>query len=214
MEVIACLACSLDGKITAPGQPAGSGFGSTSDMNRLKALRDSADAVLIGAETFRNYPKPRKGLAGKPVSRHYILTASGNIDSNAPLFGMESGTQATIYSPQPVSNQWPLTLPWRQQDSVADAPSSTISNVLNEIANDGVSTLLIEGGGQVMSLFLQAQAIHRLYLTICPVVVGGTTTPSLVSGKPFTWGNLPNFETLALVQNGDELFWDLSLKKG
>jgi 5-amino-6-(5-phosphoribosylamino)uracil reductase len=207
MDVIACLACSIDGKITAPGLPDGKGFGSPSDMNRLKALRDSADALLIGAETFRNYPKPRKGLSRSAVPKQYILTRSGGLDPHAPLFSGESDTHAVIYASGPAPDRWPLTVAWRQFDDA----TNPVPQILAEVAADGVKTLLIEGGGQVMNLFLRAKALHRLHLTLCPFVVGGTQVPSLVSGQPFTWGDLPTFETLDLVQNGDELFWDLKL---
>ena len=48
----------------------------------------------------------------------------------------------------------------------------------------GVERLLVEAGGDLLFQFLAADAIDEMYLTLCPLVVGGDA-PSLADGAGF-----------------------------
>lgn len=57
-----------------------------------------------------------------------------------------------------------LTLP--------DTAAFTPRRLLDELARRGLGRVLVEGGGVTVSRFLHAGALHRLYLTVAPVLLG------------------------------------------
>jgi riboflavin biosynthesis pyrimidine reductase len=203
MYGVACLAASVDGKITAPPGTASERvkLGTPEDLNRLFTLRHRADVICMGASTFREWPIVRwpGGVAPKQKTAppiHVIFTESGNLPWEAPLF-------------QQWQTHWPpicIVSP-----KVGIAPPDSLKRVIQIVHTSGSpqaqmahlehtlihtqagypqrpkpATWLIEGGGELMAFFLEAQAIHELHLTITPQLIGGLHTPGLVGGKGFS----------------------------
>jgi 5-amino-6-(5-phosphoribosylamino)uracil reductase len=73
------------------------------------------------------------------------------------------------------------------------------------LAQRGVQTLLVEAGGELLSQFLAADALDELYVTLCPVLIGGKT-PGLVGGTGFSLHALPHLTLMSSEVVGDEIF--------
>lgn len=212
MKVIACLAASLDGKIATrdalkhlKGHPAQEILiGSDEDLKHLLAMRTEADAVLMGAGTFRAYPKPRRDACQRIIPLHAIVTRGGNLNPASPLFQHQPPVETIVFSPDelppPVRSNYPPHVDW-----VSFGHERSVAAMLAVLEKRGVQTLLLEGGGEMMDLFLRAQAIHELTLTLCPLLIGGRDVPGLLSGAGFFWKEAPRTEIRSLRQVGNEI---------
>ena len=148
--VIAKCGMSLDGRLT---RPAGESRWITGRFARLHAhqLRAQVDAILVGAETVRT-DNPRLTLRGVRRARQpwrVVLTRSGKLPHRAQLFSDRLSSRTLIY----------------QRESLAA--------VLRSLAKRGVTSVLIEGGGDVLGQAVDARLIDKLQLYLGPILTGG-----------------------------------------
>jgi riboflavin-specific deaminase-like protein len=209
MHVFSNTAISLDGRInTREG-----GFthlGSPQDHARMSKLRAQADAILIGGATFRAGPHPIRpneadlAQAIEPRPWNVVVSRSMALPYRAhetawvaesrirPLFLTRSASVPTDLQVEHVGYEGPeadLPIPW----------------ILETLHQRGVKRLLIEAGGDLLFQFFAAHAIDEVYLTLCPLVIGGPT-PSLAGGAGFGFADMRRFKLLGCEQVGDELF--------
>ena len=74
------------------------------------------------------------------------------------------------------------------------------------LSDRGIGRLLVEGGGEVNMAFWEAGLVDEVYLTLCPVVIGGSTAPTAADGTGFA---SDRFRKLRLIESrrvGQELF--------
>ena len=148
--VIAKCGMSLDGRLT---RPAGESRWITGRSARRHAhqLRARVDAILVGAQTLRA-DNPRLTVRGVPSARQpwrVVLTRSGKLPRRAQLFSDRFSSQTLIY----------------QRESLAA--------VLRSLGKRGVTSVLIEGGGDVLGQAVDAHLIDKLQLYLGPILTGG-----------------------------------------
>ena len=86
-----------------------------------------------------------------------------------------------------------------------------VPSLLAAFEAHGVKTLLIEGGGHLMHLALAAQAVQELYLTVCPLLLGGMDNPALVAGPGFRISEAPRTEVISAEWRHQELYLHLKV---
>jgi len=152
--VIAKSGQSLDGRITRPpGEPQWI----TGEAARAHAmqLRVRCDAILIGAETLRK-DDPRLTLRGSGIPRgkqqpwRVIVTRSGNLPDTAGVF----------------------TDRFRDRTIVLRG-DLTFREILRELAKREITTVLLEGGGNLMGQAFAARAVDEVCWYIAPRFCGG-----------------------------------------
>jgi len=210
------LAMSADGKI-ADAQRSPARFSSPQDKLHLEQQIAAADAVLFGAGTLRAYgttlrvlepqlvqQRHEQNLAPQPV--HIVASSQGNIDRQLRFFH------------QPVP-RWLLTTSagakqWQDQEffaqvlvsETADSKGINWTNAMKKIASMGLSHLAVLGGGEVVAAMLGADLIDELWLTICPLLLGGNTAPTPVGGAGFSAATAPQLELLSVQKVAQEVF--------
>jgi diaminohydroxyphosphoribosylaminopyrimidine deaminase/5-amino-6-(5-phosphoribosylamino)uracil reductase len=184
------MATTLDGKLAARG---GRSRWITSEASRREgyALREEHDAVLVGVGTvIADDPRLLRhlGLNPNPHLRRVVLdshlrtAAAATVLAHAPedvvvftLEGSEAqqrreieGTGATVVQ---VGDDGHGRCDLRQ--------------VLRWLGKHEVSSLLVEGGGEVHWSFLKEGLAQRLHAFVAPLVLGGREAVSAVGGDGF-----------------------------
>lgn len=210
MRIIACLATTLDGKIASQKRPK-ERIGSAEDFQHLLRVRDQADAILSGGETFREWPLVRRGLdTNRPVPIQCILTRRIDLPPDAPVFTTQPAVPVWIFTPQIPGPEHQAAYPPHVQWHAVQA-EQPVPDILATLEAAGIHTLLVEGGGHVMHLCLEARALQELYLTLCPLLLGGVQDPTLVTGPGFSVGQAPRTRVLSQHGHGQELYLHLAL---
>ncbi len=148
--VIAKCGMSLDGRLT---RPPGESRWITGPSARRHAhqLRVQVDAILVGAETVRA-DNPRltvRGVRGARQPWRVVLTRSGTLPRRAQLFSDRFSSRTLIYQRQ------------------------SLAAVFKNLGKRGVTSVLIEGGGDVLSQAVDARLIDKLQLYLGPILTGG-----------------------------------------
>lgn len=145
--VIAKCGMSLDGRLT---RPPGESRWLTSAASRAHArkIRATVDAILIGAETLRR-DDPRLTApprAGAPPWR-VILTRTGNLPKKARA--LRPDKRVLIYN------------------------KGTLRSVLADLGKREIISVLIEGGGEILSQALDQRLVDKAQIYLAPLLTGG-----------------------------------------
>lgn len=209
------LAMSADGKI-ADAQHSPPEFGSAEDYAHLERQVATADGILFGSATLKAgetamrvvtqdliHARLERGQPKQPAQ--IVCTRSGDLDSNLRFF-------------QQAVPHWLVTTkaggqPWQgkshfEQIFTYETPTQSIDWVqtLQAMPPLGIRKLAVLGGGQIVAALLVEDLIDELYLTVCPLLLGGTSAPTPVSGKGWLQQEAPRLELLSVKQVKDELF--------
>jgi diaminohydroxyphosphoribosylaminopyrimidine deaminase / 5-amino-6-(5-phosphoribosylamino)uracil reductase len=154
---------SLDGRLT---RPPGEDRWLTSAASRKDAheLRARVDAILVGAETVRA-DNPRLTVRGVPGARQpwrIVLSRSGKLPRDAKIF---------------VDRFSDRTLVYRQ---------IAMETLLQDLGAREITSVLIEGGGEILSQALDERVIDRVQIYLAPRFTGGPTVAFAGSGAAAT----------------------------
>ncbi len=151
--VIAKAGQSLDGRIT---RPEGESQWLTSNSARVhgRRLRLRADAIIVGAETVRK-DNPRLTLrdgcaaTGKEQPWRVVLSRSRDIPDDCHL----------------------LTDAYKDRTLIVSGPD--LRDVLRQLSERGIVTVLIEGGGVILGHAFREQLVDEAHWYIAPLLCGG-----------------------------------------
>ena len=181
------------------------------DRLHLHRLRALADAVVVGAGTaVADDPQltVRACPGDNPV--RVVVDPHGRVPLGRRVFTDEAApTLWVVGEGSDRSKSVPgrdgvdvLTLP----DSEAFAPG----RLVQALARRGLGRVLIEGGGVTVSRFLHEQALHRLYVTVAPVLLGDGIPGLRFAGTPVMRDALrPPARRAAL---GEDTLFELELR--
>ena len=148
--VIAKAGMSLDGRLT---RPPGEGQWLTSAASRKHSqkLRASVDAILIGAETLRT-DNPRltvRGVRGARQPWRIVVTRSGELPADAHLFTDEHKERTLVFK------------------------GKTLCAVLRELGRRQITSVLVEGGGEVLGQAFDQKLVNEVRFYTAPLLCGG-----------------------------------------
>lgn len=182
---------TIDGKIlTGDRDEPVMDLGSTLDHATMRYLESQADAVLIGAGSLRATPSiwyatPLKRIV---MTRQGGLPYSSRFFTDAPELTFVAGGDDEL--PRGVKR-----LP------------SDLSVLLATLRTaHKVDRLLIEGGSEINSVFLRADIVDELYLTIAPKIKLGREVPTIAGGEPLLRSEVQNWSLVSCHPVQDELF--------
>lgn len=200
MRVTLKLATSLDGRIaTASGESKWiTGEAARAQGHRLRAEHD---AILVGVETV---------LADDPelTVRLSSPAASGNplrviLDSRlrTPDRAKVAAANTLILTTAP-----PRSIGQAEVERVADADRPDPEAVLAALSRRGLTSVLIEGGGQVAASFLRAGFVDRIEWFRAPILLGGDGRPGVAGLALAKLAAAPKFRRLSVEALGDDLW--------
>jgi len=148
--VIAKCGMSLDGRLTRPaGEPRW--ITGRSARRHAHELRARVDAILVGAETVR-VDNPRLTVRGMRRARtpwRVVLTRSGKLPRRAHLFSDRLASRTLI------------------------SKGKSLATVLKNLGKRGITSVLIEGGGEVLGQAVNARLIDKVQVYLGPILTGG-----------------------------------------
>jgi diaminohydroxyphosphoribosylaminopyrimidine deaminase / 5-amino-6-(5-phosphoribosylamino)uracil reductase len=148
--VIAKCGMSLDGRLTRPtGEPRW--ITDRAARRHAHQLRARVDAILVGAETVR-VDNPRltvRGVRGARQPWRVVLTRSGKLPRNGHLFSDRLAAPTVVYR------------------------DKSLGAVVKDLGKRGITSVMIEGGGDVLGQALDARLIDKVQLYLGPILTGG-----------------------------------------
>jgi diaminohydroxyphosphoribosylaminopyrimidine deaminase / 5-amino-6-(5-phosphoribosylamino)uracil reductase len=149
--VIAKCGMSLDGRLTrALGEPRW--ITDAAARRHAHQMRAIVDAILIGAETLRK-DDPRltaRGVVrGAKQPRRIVLTRSGKLPRSARVFTDRSAKRTLVYK------------------------NKSLEAVLDDLGKKNITSVLVEGGGDILGQALDARLIDKVQIYLGPILTGG-----------------------------------------
>ncbi len=195
------LATSLDGRIaTASGESKWI----TGDAARLEGhrLRAAHDAVLVGVETvLADDPELTVRLPGRPVDQPLRVVLDSRLRTPATAKVASGGDTLILTVAEPS-----LVGAAVVERVEAEAGRPSVAACLSALRQRGVSSVLIEGGGQVAASFLRAGLVDRLEWFRAPILLGGEGRPCVAALALAKLADAPRFLRLAVEPCGDDLW--------
>jgi diaminohydroxyphosphoribosylaminopyrimidine deaminase/5-amino-6-(5-phosphoribosylamino)uracil reductase len=148
--VIAKCGMSLDGRLTrAPNE--GRWLTGPTARRHAMQLRAQVDAILIGAETLRR-DNPRlttRGLRGAGQPWRIVLSRSGELPRGAHLFTDRYAARTLV------------------------CRGKSLRQVLADLGRQKITSVLIEGGGNVLGQAFDGRLVDKVQFYIAPLLTGG-----------------------------------------
>lgn len=194
------LATSLDGRIaTASGESKWI----TGEASRLEGhrLRASHDAILVGVETvLADDPELTARLPGRSVDQPLRVVLDSRL--RTPASAKLAAENTLILTSAEARKVGGAAV--ERVESEDGRPM--IAAVLATLGGKGVSSILIEGGGQVAASFLRAGAVDRLEWFRAPILLGGGGRPCVAALALAKLSDAPKFRRISAEPVGDDLW--------
>ncbi len=186
---MAIAAMTVDGKI-ADYTGSAARFPSAQDKAHLERLIAQMDGVLLGANTLRAYGtslpirdrhllEQRQDQQRPPQPTHFVCSRSGNIPRDLPFF--QQPIPRGLVTAQENILQWEGFAGFGQVLPLD--PMGSWRSPLERLWHQGFKTLGLLGGGELIASFGEQGFLDELYLTICPILLGGAAAPTPMGGK-------------------------------
>jgi 2,5-diamino-6-(ribosylamino)-4(3H)-pyrimidinone 5'-phosphate reductase len=202
MKIILNAATSIDGKIaTVSGDTK---ISSILDLKRVHRLRCKSDVVLVGISTVINddplltirYGMNKKGTKN-PIRIIIDSKARIPLQSKIVKTANQIETRLVVTSKAPSTNLKKLEerglkiimLEQRREDKEKVVEDSTekvdLKKLFNQLEEEGVSHVLVEGGGEINWSIIKNNLFNEIIVTISPMIIGGKNAISLVGGEGY-----------------------------
>ena len=167
----------------------------TNKKARLKGhkLRHKVDAILVGINTVLNdNPKLTTRLPKKEGkdSIRIVLDSKLRVPLDANIINQKSSAATYIITGNKVAKAKIKNYQKLDQVKVLTVPLSEegkipLKKLLNKLHQKEISSILVEGGGNVNASFFNSGLVDKVYTFIAPKIMGGSDGISSYEGKGF-----------------------------
>jgi len=184
------MAMTLDGKLAARG---GRSRWITSEESRREgySLREESDALLVGVGTIlADDPRLVRhlGLNADPHLRRVVVDSHLRIPPEAALFSdLPADIIVFCLDDAPQANQRAVAETGATVTPVGDDGRGRcdLRQVLRHLGELNVTSLLVEGGGEIHWSFLHEGLAQRVHMFVAPTVLGGREAVPAVGGTGY-----------------------------
>jgi len=216
MHTTLVLAMSADGKIADADRRAAR-FSSKADLAHLEARVAAVDGVLFGGGTLRAYgttlsvrdpdllaQRRRRGQSDQPWQ--VVWSPSGNLNPGCRFF-QQPVPRGLLTTPEG-------STPWKKTPHFSQTWVIPVDRVdpwdwhwtFAQLQQAGINTLALLGGGTLAAELFRCQLVDEVYLTVCPLILGGHNAPTAVDGNGFFADQAPQLRLLESKVQGQEVF--------
>ncbi len=186
------VAMTADGKTDTIARQ-GAGISSAFDTERVDRLRAESDAVMVGGHTLLG-DDPRltvksevlragrlsRGLEENPIKVGVVNNAEIPMDSRFMTTG--PARKIIFTTIQTEADQINRLRQHGVQVYITQEQRVDLDAALQELKQIGVERLLVEGGGTLNEELLKCNLVDEIILYIAPLIFGGASAPTFVSG--------------------------------
>ena len=191
--VVAKFAMSLDGKI-ATRTGSSQWITGPDARGRVQRMRKELDGIMVGIGTaLADDPQlTARDADGEPLPSdlqpvRVVVDSSGRTPPGARMFRQPGRTIIATSDGVPPDRISAL------EDAGADVREFpgydgrvNLSALLEYLGSEGMVSVLVEGGGQVLGAMLDARLIDRVDAFVAPLLIGGAGAPSPIAGAGAT----------------------------
>ena len=180
-------AISLDGKIaTRTGNS--QWISGTESRNFVHELRNQNSAILIGTNTIlKDNPQLTcrlKKMGGRHPTR-IILDRENKIPLKAKVFSNSKKQRVIYVSGSKISLKRKKTLVEKNIEIINGKTNKSgfdLKHLMKHLVKKDLTSVLIEGGGEINNSALKAGIVDKIYIFISPILIGGKQAPGLIGG--------------------------------
>jgi len=214
-------AMTLDGKIATASGESKWITGEKARAHGMK-LRRGSDAILVGVNTILaddpalTFRSQKSEVISQQKMRRFVLDSMARTPLTAKVVSDDFAALTTIV----VSKHAPknrvaalskrgniVVAPLKKKSSpVTRHPSLDLSWLLNKLGAENVTSLLVEGGGEVNASFLLGGFAQRVAFFYAPKILGGRGSRKAVAGEGVEkWGGVLQLREMEWKQIGEDL---------
>jgi diaminohydroxyphosphoribosylaminopyrimidine deaminase/5-amino-6-(5-phosphoribosylamino)uracil reductase len=184
-------AMTLDGKIATPSGESKWITGEAARAHGMK-LRLGADAIVVGINTIladnpsltvRRLETQDRESKKKPL-RRIVLDAAARtpLDAKVASDNFSAWTTVVVSRQAPTSRKQELSRRVRVLVAPSRAGRIDLRWLLKKLGSEDVTSVLVEGGGEVNASFLLGGLAHRIAFFYAPKILGGANARKAVAG--------------------------------
>ncbi|PZV03901.1 MAG: riboflavin deaminase [Leptolyngbya sp.] len=207
---------SLDGKI-ADAQRGAARFSSAADLAHLEEKVAAADGVLFGGGTLRAYgttlsvrhpdlvtQRRQRQQTEQPVQ--IVWSPSGNLDPTFRYF--QQPVPRGLVTTAAGAHRWRKTGLFEHIWTVPEAKTQPWDWpwILAQLKAAGIHHLALLGGGRLTAELLSYHCVQDIFMTVCPLILGGETAPTPVDGAGFLVALAPRLQLISHRAVAGEVF--------
>lgn len=210
------MASSIDGKV-ATKERGPVKLGSAYDSRRMAEIRADHDVVVMGTGTFLAHPSSlivapkdlRSKRAKKKLPTHpatAIVSSKAIMPKVAPWLTdykierwLFCGRKANRGRLQKLMQEGV-----RVSQDFQERPDP--ARILEILRRNGHQRILLEGGGEMNAAFFEQDLVDRIYLTLCPLLIGSSDAPTIFDGIGFDRSGLSRWTIREKRMHSGELY--------
>jgi riboflavin-specific deaminase-like protein len=137
-------------------------------------MRAGCDAVLVGARTMlQDDPQLTVRMVAGASPLRVVLDSTLRTPLTAKVLSDDAATLILCRPDADPARRRELAATGVMVREVAGGPGGLrIEDVLHQLRSLGVASLLVEGGGRVITSMLQAGAVDRVVVSVAPTIIG------------------------------------------
>ncbi len=167
-------AMSADGKIAGSDRKQVR-ISSPEDKERVKRLRKQYDSILVGVGTVLA-DNPHLTIKGADFDENpirIVIDPHGRTPQDADV--VDDRARTVIVTLDSCDVTWPNV-------SIIRCESIVLSDVMEHLAQCGIESVLVEGGGETIASFFRERIVDRYTVFVGSMLIGGRTSPTPVDG--------------------------------
>jgi len=220
MRVVVNAAMSADGKISSDERTQIEISGEE-DFDRVDELRAESDAIMVGVGTVladdpsltldSDERQEERRDAGNPANPARVV-ADSRIRTPPDAAVLDDAADSYLL----VSEGAPTDFIAQMDESgatVIEAGENRVdlSAAFEELADQGIEQLLVEGGGEIIYSLFAEELVDRLSVFFGPLIIGGRDAPTLADGDGFIQ-DFPELELEWIEQLDDGIVLEYSVE--
>lgn len=205
------MAQTLDGKIALENGQS-KWISSEKSRNWVQRLRQEHDGILVGIETVLNdNPRLTRRKGKKTGLKRVVLDSSLRIPLESQILSDDEVHNTVIVCTDRTDQKKIDLLREKNIKVIVVKPDARnkvdLKQMLNKLAEDGMASLLVEGGSEVATSFLKKRLADRLLLFIAPKLFGNGL-PAVRDLGVSEMDQVMNFFSSKWTKSGPDIVFD------